>query len=76
MMLHLLSISVAMYLRPDLGQSLLGTTTMDIVRNCFEATTIIGCLYYMVMQSGKEIRNQGFLPFLIQLVRCAKFMQT
>ena len=68
MMLHLVSISVAMYLRPEFDHTLMGTTPNDIGRYCFETTTLLGCLYYLVVQSGSEIKNQGLVPFLIQLV--------
>ncbi|XP_037068831.1 transient receptor potential cation channel subfamily V member 6-like [Pollicipes pollicipes] len=67
MMMHLLSISLAMYLRPEYGQTLTGTTSKDIARYCFEATTLLGCMYYLVLQSGSEIKNQGLVPFIIQL---------
>ena len=68
MMLHLVSISVAMYLRPEYDRTLMGTSPNDIARNCFELTTLLGCLYYLAVQSGSEIRNQGLVPFTIQLV--------
>ena len=68
MMLHLVSISVAMYLRPEADRTLLGTMPKDMARYCFEVTTLLGCTYYLVVQSGSEIKNQGVLPFVIQLV--------
>ncbi|KAF0313003.1 Transient receptor potential cation channel subfamily V member 6 [Amphibalanus amphitrite] len=67
MMLHLVSISVAMYLRPEYDRTLLGTRPQDIGRYCFEVTTLLGSAYYLIVQSGSEIKNQGLVPFIIQL---------
>lgn len=63
-------LSVAIYLRPDdRDQSLLETQDwQDYTRFGFEIGTICGVLSYIIVQQGGEIKNQGFLSFLKQLV--------
>lgn len=68
--IHLCSMSVAVYLRPkDRGHAL--TTLLDaqdVVRTVFEVCTICGCLSFVLIQQGEEIKNQGLVSFLKQLV--------
>lgn len=68
--LHIFFLSGSVYLRPDEREiSLLGgTEVQDIVRYCFEISTIIGVLCYLYFQQGDEIRNQGLISFFKQLV--------
>ncbi|XP_054273420.1 transient receptor potential cation channel subfamily V member 6 [Macrosteles quadrilineatus] len=67
--LHLLMMSVAVYLRPDdRDQTLLeGRDFQSYTRYGFELGTIGGVLSYIVVQQGGEIKNQGFFSFLKQL---------
>jgi len=68
--LHLISMSFAVYLRPgDRTKSLMTyTDAVDIIRLGFEICTIASCLSYVIFQQGEEIKNQGFISFLKQLV--------
>ncbi|XP_068082114.1 transient receptor potential cation channel subfamily V member 4 [Anabrus simplex] len=67
--LHLLLLSMAIYLRPtDRDEPLLGGTDWnDIVRYSSEIGTIMGVLSYVIFQQGEEIKNQGFWSFMKQL---------
>lgn len=67
---HLLMMSVAIYLRPmDRDQGLMEARDwQDYTRFGFEMGTIAGVLSYVVVQQGGEIKNQGFFSFLKQLV--------
>jgi len=69
--IHLLVMSIAVYLRPrDDDKSLLEIAdTTDLIRVGFELGTVLGCLSYVVIQQGDEIRNQGMFTFLKQLVK-------
>merc|ERR1740128_503030 len=66
LILHLLTVSCAVYLRPD-RKSLLkgfkkGTGDLeagDISRYCFELATLIGCVTFIIFQLGTEIKNAG-----------------
>lgn len=68
--IHLVMLSMAIYLRPDDHDDPLigGTSTQDIMRYCFELGTIGGVLHYLIFQQGEEIKNQGLISFLKQLV--------
>nr|XP_018913838.1 PREDICTED: transient receptor potential cation channel subfamily V member 6 [Bemisia tabaci] len=68
--LHLLMLSMAVYLRPvDREQPLIGGDDWsDIARYGFEVGTIMGVLSYLVVQQGGEIKNQGLGSFLKQLM--------
>ena len=67
LMLHLLTVSMAVYLRPDFKISLLhglkaGTgdiTAEDISRYCFEIATLLGCVAFIMFQLVSEIKNAG-----------------
>ena len=43
-------------------------TTGDIIRYCFELSTILGCLAYLIVQQGEEIKNSGVTSFYRNLV--------
>ena len=68
LILHLLTLSMAVYQRPMSDQSLLrglkpgseSITAEDISRYCFEVATLLGCAAFIVIQLGGEIRNAGF----------------
>ncbi|KAK9499090.1 hypothetical protein O3M35_003602 [Rhynocoris fuscipes] len=68
LMLHLIFLSGAVYLRPtDRNKPLLGGDTwQDYTRQGFEICTVIGVLSYVIVQQGGEIKNQGFLSFIKQ----------
>jgi len=67
--IHLVCISIAIYFRPDKDTTLLhgvtdgDITTGDIIRYCFELSTILGCLAYLIVQQGEEIKNSGVTSF-------------
>lgn len=69
-MLHLIFLSGAVYLRPtDRNKPLLGGDDwQDYIRQGFEICTVIGVLSYVIVQQGGEIKNQGLISFLTQLV--------
>ncbi len=69
--LHLFVMSIAVYLRPqDRKRSLLEIRdAQDIIRMVFEAFTVLGCLSFVIVQQGEEIKNQGLGSFLRQLVK-------
>ncbi len=68
---HLLCLSIALYRRPALDESLLkgikpNTDEPDeaaITRYCFEVATILGTLEYTIVQQGEEIKNAGLSSF-------------
>lgn len=69
--MHLLFLSLAVYLRPDdPDEPLLGLTDdpSTIARYACEVGTVLGVLSYVIFQQGDEIKNQGLLPFLKQQV--------
>lgn len=68
--LHLFVMSIAIYLRPtDRTRSLMEVhDAKDIIRMIFEALTVLGCLSYVFIQQGEEIKNMGLSSFLKQLV--------
>ena len=71
LILHLLTLSMAVYQRPSTDFSLLrglkpGTesiTAEDISRYCFEIATLLGCVAFIVFQLVAEIKNAGFACF-------------
>lgn len=69
-MLHLLCLSGAVYLRPtDRTKPLIGGDDWkSIARQGFEVATVLGVLSYVLVQQGGEIRNQGLISFIKQLV--------
>lgn len=69
--LHLLVMSVAIYLRPkDRSRNLAEMKdAKDVVRMIFECLTVIGCLGFIFVQQGEEIKNQGLGSYLKQLVQ-------
>lgn len=69
--LHLFVMSVSVYLRPqDRKRSLLEwNDAKDVIRTIFEAFTVLGCLSFVFIQQGEEIKNQGLGVFLKQLVK-------
>ncbi|XP_073979790.1 transient receptor potential cation channel subfamily V iav isoform X3 [Rhodnius prolixus] len=69
LMLHLIFLSGAVYLRPtDRNKPLLGGDDwQDYIRQGFEICTVIGVLSYVIVQQGGEIKNQGLISFLTQL---------
>lgn len=74
--LHNLCLSGSIYLRSDEREKPLlgGTEIQDIVRYCFEIGTILNVLCYLGLQQGDEIRNQGLISFLKQLVNFFRFL--
>jgi transient receptor potential cation channel subfamily V protein 6 len=74
--IHLICLSVSIYSRPEKEVSLLtglrsdtaSITSTDITRYCFEVATIIGCLAYLIIQQGEEIKNSGIKSFYRNLV--------
>nr|XP_015838709.1 PREDICTED: uncharacterized protein LOC658747 isoform X2 [Tribolium castaneum] len=69
LVVHLLFLSLAVYLRPDDPDESLLTWSDDvtlIARYVCEVGTILGVLSYLVLQQGDEIRNQGLTAFLKQ----------
>jgi len=68
--LHLLAMSLAVYTRPDDRTQSLSTynDVRSLFRLGFEIGTILNCISYVVFQQGEEIKNQGFLSFIKQLV--------
>ena len=68
---HILVISMAVYLRPGNPSRNIGQyeEAKDVVRLCFEMCSIFGSVYYVIFQQGEEIKNQGLVSFVKQLVR-------
>ncbi|KAB0794778.1 hypothetical protein PPYR_11617 [Photinus pyralis] len=69
--IHLILLSMAVYLRPeDPDEPLLQATDDGVVicRYVAEIGTILAVVYYVVIQQGDEIKNQGFWTFLKQQV--------
>nr|XP_022918564.1 transient receptor potential cation channel subfamily V member 6 [Onthophagus taurus] len=69
LMIHLLFLSSAIYLRPDDPDINLLSPPVDptdYARYICETCTILCVLSYLIFQQGDEIRNQGFLAFLKQ----------
>ncbi|CAL8109963.1 unnamed protein product [Orchesella dallaii] len=64
--LHLLAMSIAVYFRPkDRTRNLLVYKDIkDVIRWVFEALTVLGCLSFVFVQQGEEIKNQGLASFL------------
>ncbi|GAB6026275.1 hypothetical protein CHUAL_012484 [Chamberlinius hualienensis] len=73
--LHLLVLSIAVYLRPKSGESLgWKYDPKTIIRLCAEIVTIISCGIFVFVQQGSEIRSQGLFQFSSNLVTSpAKF---
>ncbi|XP_060807116.1 uncharacterized protein LOC106135922 [Amyelois transitella] len=82
LMLHLLLLSVAVYLRhssaeadsnPDWGLEV--TDARGGLRLASELGTIVSTLCYIILQQGDEIKNQGLVAYLKQLIHePAKFI--
>lgn len=69
--MHLLFLSLAIYLRPDDPDVPLLEYSDDvtvIMRYVCEVCTVLCVLSYVILQQGDEIRNQGFWTFLKQQV--------
>lgn len=69
--IHLIMLSISIYLRPvDQDKPLIGEAEdwQDVARYCFEGGTIVGVLSYLIVQQGGEILNQGLVGFLKQTV--------
>ncbi|KAG5892428.1 hypothetical protein JTB14_003364 [Gonioctena quinquepunctata] len=69
LVVHLIFMSLAVYLRPDDPDVPLLEWTDDpttIARYGCEVGTILGVLSYVIFQQGDEIRNQGLWTFLKQ----------
>ena len=70
--LYLLSMSMAVYLRPEHSKPLLVPfEQMDArgyTRVVFELITCFNCFLFLVVQQSSEISNQGFVGFMKQLV--------
>lgn len=69
--LHLLTLSMAVYLRPERGQDEEPGEwdARAILLAGFEVGTLANIMSYLVLQQGGEIVNQGLSSFLKQLVR-------
>ncbi|XP_023321114.1 transient receptor potential cation channel subfamily V member 5 isoform X3 [Eurytemora carolleeae] len=71
LLLHLITMSTAIYTRPDIHSSLLNgikprtgeMSSTDISRYCFEVATIISVLTFLTFQLGGEIKNAGVSSF-------------
>ncbi|XP_017777192.1 PREDICTED: uncharacterized protein LOC108563119 [Nicrophorus vespilloides] len=66
---HLVFLSLAVYLRPDDPDEPLLRYTDDpvvITRYICEIGVVLGVLSYLILQQGDEIKNQGMLAFLKQ----------
>ena len=80
--LHLISISIAIYTRPDMETSMLNgitsgeITTSDVTRYCFEAACILGCLAYLIIQQGEELKNSGINSFYRNMVSWKQLSNT
>ncbi|KAI4461982.1 transient receptor potential ion channel protein [Holotrichia oblita] len=71
LLVHLLFLSLAIYLRPDDPDVPLLEYSDDvtiIMRYVCEVCTVLCVLSYVIWQQGDEIRNQGFWTFLKQQV--------
>lgn len=71
---HLVSLSLAVYLRPGYANSRLMAwpeDPTDVARTIAEAITVLGVLSYILVQLGGEVVNIGPLSFLRQLVSLA-----
>uniref|UniRef100_A0A6P7GQ50 Transient receptor potential cation channel subfamily V member 6 n=1 Tax=Diabrotica virgifera virgifera TaxID=50390 RepID=A0A6P7GQ50_DIAVI len=69
LVVHLIFLSLAVYLRPDDPDVPLLAWSDDpttIARYVAEVGTILGVLSYVIFQQGDEIRNQGLWTFLRQ----------
>lgn len=69
--IHLVFLSLAVYLRPlDRNTPLLGMPDdiRSAARYVCELGTLAGVLSYVLLQQGDEIKNQGLVAFLKQLV--------
>ncbi|CAH2005040.1 unnamed protein product [Acanthoscelides obtectus] len=69
LVVHLICMSLALYLRPDdFDEPLLGwrDDPTTIARYCAEIGTLLGVLSYVIFQQGDEIRNIGLWTFLKQ----------
>jgi transient receptor potential cation channel subfamily V protein 6 len=68
--IHLIGMSIAVYLRPkDRTKPLMEfNDVQDIIRLTFELATVVGCLSYVIVQQGEEIKNQGLFSYVKQLV--------
>ncbi|XP_046414955.1 uncharacterized protein LOC124177005 [Neodiprion fabricii] len=67
---HLVSLSLAVYLRPEYAESDLlawPEDPTDVARTIAEAITVLGVLSYILVQLGGEVINIGLLSFLRQL---------
>ncbi|KAE8748924.1 hypothetical protein FOCC_FOCC004329 [Frankliniella occidentalis] len=63
--LHLLTLSMAVYLRPERGeQEDDDWNARSILRAGFEVGTLCNILSYLIVQQGGEIKNQGLPSFL------------
>lgn len=74
LMLHLFAMCFAVYTRPESAEELLIANAkkdgrvQGITRTVAEAITIIGCLAFVVIQQGGEIRSEGFRGSMRNLV--------
>ncbi|XP_053618451.1 uncharacterized protein iav isoform X2 [Plodia interpunctella] len=75
LMLHLLLLSVAVYLRHSSAEAEAnpdwGLEVRDVrggVRLASELGTIVSTLCYIILQQGDEIKNQGLVAYLKQLI--------
>ncbi|XP_022236535.1 transient receptor potential cation channel subfamily V member 5-like, partial [Limulus polyphemus] len=65
--LHLIALSMAVYLRPPPAEGLFGTDARSICRYTAEFGTCLGAVSFVVFQQGEEIKAQGLLGFLFSL---------
>ncbi|XP_076372921.1 transient receptor potential cation channel subfamily V member 5-like [Tachypleus tridentatus] len=65
--LHLIVLSIAVYLRPLPGEGLFGTDIRSVCRYAAEVGTCLGAVSFVVFQQGEEIKAQGLLGFLFSL---------
>ncbi|XP_023240167.1 transient receptor potential cation channel subfamily V member 6-like [Centruroides sculpturatus] len=71
--LHLITLGIAVFLRPHSDQPLIGTTDVwSICRYCFEIISCLGCVIFVIFQQGQEILAQGIMGFLFSLTNPSK----
>ncbi|CAM1305235.1 Iav (predicted) [Pycnogonum litorale] len=68
LLLHLITLTTAISLRPSINESLVGNfDTNTVVRYCAEIASCLGCLSYVFFEKGAEIRAQGIVTFFMKL---------
>ncbi|XP_067126001.1 transient receptor potential cation channel subfamily V member 5-like [Centruroides vittatus] len=67
--IHLVIMSIAVFLRKDIGKPLLGPTDVhSMCRYCAEIGTCVGCIGFVIFQPAEEILAQGLATFFINVI--------